>query len=140
MSETRVITSGNLATLFGFFAGLLGSIDDDTLKGVGISIVLENPGIEQFNVQLASAVPFDFIGQQLLVGETTYFLKDAVDITSIFWNWGLPFIGTDLEDGFLSSTPVTVVFNISSVNTFFNSAINSDINTPIPFPPHFDNR
>lgn len=138
-TNTRIITSGQLGGfIFGYASGLIGSIDDDNLKGniVGGCVEIN----DDLTITLNDTTDIAFIGQQLLVGETTYFVKDVSSFDGVQWIWPFSLTGTDLEDGFNSSTPVPVVFNISNTNTIFNSATNSDINTPIPFPAHFDNR
>jgi len=138
-TNTRIVTPGNSGPLFGFITGFIGSIDDDTIKGNTIGAVLEQfQNNYQMSVDIATGP--DFYGQQFLVGETVYFLKDVESFSGTQWLWSVDFKGKDLEDAFNAAETVTVVFNINGVNTFLNSAINSDINTPIPFPSHFDNR
>lgn len=137
-TNTRIVTPGNIGSAFGFLTGLIGSMDDEFVKGVEITSIFEVSGV-QTTISMISDVPINFLGDQILIGATTYFIKDATFFGDS-WQWNAPFLGTDLEDAFNAATTVTVVFNNSNVNTIINSAINSDINTPISFPPHFDTR
>jgi len=113
MATIRVVTPGSFGNIFGFIAGVVGSVDINTVKGVVLTQLFETSSID-FRLVFDSVQNNDFPGQQLLVGGTDYFNKDSsltVGGVDTRWTWTPPNISSDLEEAFNSSTTVTVIFD-----------------------------